>query len=189
MDFVYAPHKHIAFYEVDPEYKNFSIILTAASKTFNLAALQTSAAIIADEKLRNQFKKVKMSHSISDPTILGFIATTVAYTKGDEWVDQLLDYIKGNMDYLEHFLKTECPGVSLIDPQGLYLAWVDMRTLGMSNEEQEDFMLNKAHLWLDEGYVFGEEGSGFERFNLACPRSTVEKACLQLKKALDERSA
>lgn len=189
MDFVYAPHKHIAFYEVDSEYKNFSIILTAASKTFNLAALQTSAAIIADEKLRNQFKKVKMSHSISDPTILGFIATTVAYTKGDEWVDQLLDYIKGNMDYLDHFLKTECPGVSLIDPQGLYLAWVDMRTLGMSNEEQEDFMLNKAHLWLDEGYVFGEEGSGFERFNLACPRSTVEKACLQLKKALDERSA
>ena len=79
--------------------------------------------------------------------------------------------------------------MSLIDPQGLYLAWVDMRTLGMSNEEQEDFMLNKAHLWLDEGYVFGEEGSGFERFNLACPRSTVENACLQLKKALDERSA
>ena len=189
MDFVYAPHKHVAFYEVDPEYKNFSIVLTAASKTFNLAALQTSAAIIADEKLRNQFKKVKMSHSISDPTILGFIATTVAYTKGDEWVNQLLDYIKGNMDYLDHFLKTECPGVSLIDPQGLYLAWVDMRTLGMSNEEQEDFMLNKAHLWLDEGYVFGEEGSGFERFNLACPRSTLEKACLQLKKALDEKSA
>ena len=83
------------------------------------------------------------------------------------------------MDYLDHFLKTECPGISLIDPQGLYLAWVDMRTLGMSNEEQEDFMLNKAHLWLDEGYVFGEEGSGFERFNLACPRSTLEKACLQ----------
>ena len=189
MDFVYTPHKHIAFYEVDPEYKNFSIVLTAASKTFNLAALQTSAAIITDEKLRNQFEKVKMSHSISDPTILGFIATTVAYTKGDEWVDQLLDYIKGNMDYLDHFLKTECPGVSLIDPQGLYLAWVDLRTLGMSNEELEDFMLHKAHLWLDEGYVFGEEGSGFERFNLACPRSTLEKACLQLKKALDERSA
>lgn len=188
MDFVYAPHKHIAFYEVDPDYKEFSIVLTAASKTFNLAGLQTSAAIIGKKELRNQFKKVKMSHSTPDPNIFGYIATTVAYTKGDEWVDQLLDYLKGNFDYLNHFLKTEYPQFSLINPQGLYLAWVDMRALGMTNEEQEDFMLHKAHLWLDEGYVFGEEGSGFERFNLACPRSLVEKACHQLKKALDERS-
>lgn len=189
MDFVYAPHVHTAFYEVDPSYKEFSIVLTAASKTFNLAGLQTSAAIIADKKLRHQFAVVKKSHSTPDPNIFGFIATTVAYTKGDEWVNQLLDYLKGNFEYLDHFLKTECPEFSLIDPQGLYLAWVDMRKLGMSNKEQEDFMLHKAHLWLDEGYVFGEEGSGFERFNLACPRSYVEKACQQLKKALDERSA
>lgn len=189
MDFVYAPHVHTAFYEVDPSFKEFSIVLTAASKTFNLAGLQTSAAIIADKKLRHQFEVVKKSHSTPDPNIFGFIATTVAYTKGDEWVDQLLDYLKGNFEYLDHFLKTECPECSLVDPQGLYLAWVDMRKLGMNNKEQEDFMLHKAHLWLDEGYVFGEEGSGFERFNLACPRSYVEKACQQLKKALDERSA
>ena len=99
-----------------------------------------------------------------------------AYEKGDNWVDEMLSYVEGNINYMESFLKKNLPEVKMIIPEGLYLVWVDFRNWHMSGKELERFMLKEAKLWLDEGYIFGEEGEGFERFNLACPRAILEKA-------------
>jgi len=187
MDFVYEGFKHIPFYNVDEAYKDFTIICTAPSKTFNLAALQTSNILIANEELRRQFVKEKDAAGIHDPNIFGLEACQAAYTYGAKWVDELVDYLQGNIDYMRQFIAERLPEIKVISPEGLYLVWVDMRSLGMTKEELEDFMLHKAFLWLDEGYIFGTGGEGFERFNIACPRSVLQKALEQLEKAIKER--
>lgn len=187
MDFVYKVNKHIPFYNVDESFKDFSVICTAPSKTFNLAALQTSNIIIANEELRKRFNEEKDASGVTDPNIFGLEACEAAYTYGAKWVDELLEYLQGNIDYMNDFLKTRLPDLKMVNPQGLYLIWVDMRALGMDKDELEDFMLNKANLWLDEGYIFGTGGDGFERFNIACPRSTLKRALEQLEKAIQQR--
>ncbi len=159
MDFVYGDNQHIAFYNVDQSFKDFTIICTSPSKTFNLAALQTSNIIIANEDMRKKFVDEKIASGISDPNIFGLEACIAAYTYGGaKWVDELLVYLQGNIDYMKTFFAEHLPEIKVIDPQGLYLVWVDMRSLGMNNQELEDFMLKKAHLWLDEGYIFGTGG-------------------------------
>lgn len=187
MDFIYGNHQHVAFYNVDESFRDFTIICTAPSKTFNLAALQTSNIVIANEEMRKIFVDEKAASGISDPNIFGMDACEAAYTYGAKWVDELLDYLQGNIDYMKDFFAEHLPDIKVIDPQGLYLVWVDMRCLGMNNEELEEFMLKKAHLWLDEGYIFGTGGDGFERFNVACPRSVLKQALEQLEQAIKER--
>lgn len=188
MDFIYKGAKHISFYQVDESFKDFTIICTAPSKTFNLAALQTSNIVIADEQMREAFVKEKLLSGMSDPNIFGMDACEAAYTYGAKWVDELLDYLQGNIDFMKNFFANHLPEIKVIDPQGLYLVWVDMRSLGMNHDELEDFMLNKAYLWLDEGYIFGTGGDGFERFNVACPRSILQQALEQLETAIHERA-
>lgn len=185
MDFVYEGHKHVSFYNVDESFKDMSIILTAPSKTFNLASLQTSNIFIANEELRVKYTTLKSRVGVSDPNIFGLEACQAAYTYGDRWVDELVEYLKGNIDYMVNFFNERLPKVKVAVPEGLYLVWVNLNEYGMSKEEQEDFMLNKAHIWVNEGYVFGTGGEGFERFNVACQRSTLEKALVQLEEALN----
>lgn len=186
MDFIYPGHQHVSFYNVDPSFSDFSIICTAPSKTFNLAALQTSNIIIKDEKMREKFKQEKDKAGMSDPNIFGLDACQAAYTYGAQWVDELVEYLAGNIQYMQDFFKERLPQLKVIAPEGLYLVWVDMRSLGMNKEELEKFMLEKAFLWLDEGYIFGTGGEGFERFNVACPRSVLKRALEQLEKAIRE---
>jgi len=186
MDFIYEGNEHVPFYNVDPSFGEFSIICTAPSKTFNLAALQTSNIIIKNDSLREKFQKEKNASGMSDPNIFGLEACEAAYTYGAQWVDELVDYLSGNIAYMKEFFAERLPEIKVIDPQGLYLVWVDMRSLGMNKDELETFMLEKAHLWLDEGYIFGTGGEGFERFNVACPRSTLKQALEQLEKAIKE---
>lgn len=187
MDFIYGNHQHVAFYNVDESFKDFTIICTAPSKTFNLAALQTSNIVIANEEMRKMFVDEKNASGVNDPNIFGLDACEAAYTYGAKWVDELLAYLQGNIDYMKDFFSEHLPDIKVIDPQGLYLVWVDMRSLGMNHEELEEFMLKKACLWLDEGYIFGTGGDGFERFNVACPRSVLKQALEQLEKAIKER--
>ncbi len=187
MDFVYQGHVHVPFYNVDESFKDFTINCTAPSKTFNLAALQTSNIIIADEKMREAFIKEKDASGVNNPNIFGLDACEAAYTYGAKWVDELIEYLSGNIDYMIQFFKERLPEIKVIQPEGLYLVWVDMRSLNMSHEELEAFMLNQAHLWLDEGYIFGTGGEGFERFNVACPREILKNALEQLEKAIRAR--
>lgn len=182
-DFIYTDNVHIPFYNVDESFKDFSIILTAPSKTFNLAGLQTSNIIIADEKLRDMYQKTMDRCGVNAPHFLGIVACMTAYNECELWVDEMLEYIYDNFMYFDQFLKTNLPHIKLIQPEGLYLAWVDFRECGLNKDELEKVMLEKAGLWLDEGYIFGTGGEGFERFNLAIPRSVLEDACQRLLKA------
>lgn len=188
MDFLYPGHEHVSFYEVDPSFKEFSLVCTAPSKTFNLAGLQDSNIIIADKKMRDRFIQVKTKNGVTDPNIFGLVACQAAYTYGDRWVDELLAYLQGNIQYMKEFFAKHLPMLKVVDPEGLYLVWVDCRGFGMDAKELEDFMLHKAHVWLDEGYIFGQGGEGFERFNLACPRLTLERALHQIKEAWEHLS-
>ena len=187
MDFVYAPHRHVPFYEVDPAFKDFSMICTSPSKTFNLAALQTSNILIANEEMRQKFIDTKNACGINDPNVFGIEACIAAYTYGCQWVDELLAYLQDNIHFMQDFFQTHLPELKVISPEGLYLIWVDMRSLNMNKDELETFMLEKAHLWLDEGYIFGNGGEGFERFNVATSRTTLTKALQQLEKAIKNR--
>lgn len=186
MDFIYQGCQHIPFYNVDESFKEFTVICSAPSKTFNLAALHTSNIIIANKELRELFVAEKLASGIGDPNIFGLDACQAAYTFGDKWVDELIDYLQGNIDFMIKFFNERLPKVKVVKPQGLYLIWVDMRALGLNKDELEELMLKSAHLYLDEGYIFGTGGEGFERFNVACPRSVLEKALLQLENALNK---
>ena len=111
-------------------------------------------------------------------------AVQAAYTDGEDWLEQALAYIQGNMDYLAEFLGENLPQIPLIKPDATYLAWLDCRALSLNQDQLEDLMLNKAGLFLDEGYIFGEEGAGFERINVACPRYILEDALHRLVEAI-----
>jgi len=183
-DFIYPGFEHVPFYEVDPSYKEFSIVATAPSKTFNLAGMQTSNIMIANEEMRKKYQTTKQRSGVNDANFLGRLACQTAYMKGALWVDELVAYLKGNLDFMTKFFEEHLPQIKVIQPQGLYLVWVDFRSLGMDHEALEKFMLEKAKLWLDEGYIFGVGGEGFERFNIALPRQELEKALIQLEKAV-----
>ena len=174
-DFVYGENQHVPFYNVDESFKDFSIICTAPSKTFNLAGLQTSNIVIYNEELRKKYQASMDRYGINPPNFMGIIACMTAYSKCELWLDEMLEYVYDNFMYLDNYLKENLPEIKLVKPEGLYLAWVDFRALGLSHEELEKLMLEKAHIWLDEGYIFGTGGSGFERFNLAMPRSLLEE--------------
>ena len=122
-----------------------------------------------------------------EPTIFGIEACKAAYNHGDKWVDELVAYLDGNIKYLDGFLKKKLPMLKMIKPQGLYLVWVDFSALQMTHEELEAFMVNEAKLWLNEGYIFGVGGAGFERFNLAMPRCLLVQALDNLYQALKNR--
>lgn len=184
MDFVFHGHCHIPFYNVDESFKEFSIICTAPSKTFNLAGLQTSNIIIANEEMKKQFEDFKLAAGFIGYNLMGMEACYSGYRYGHQWVDELVDYIKGNIDFMSDFIRRNIPELQVVEPEGLYLVWVDCRGLGMDEKQLERFMIDQCHLWLDEGYIFGSGGAGFERFNVACCRTYLEKALNQLEEAV-----
>ena len=114
------------------------------------------------------------------------IAVKSVYTKGDKWARELMEYITGNMEYMRAFIKENLPKAHFVEPEGTYLAWVDFSEYGFTDEELEGIILNEAKLWLDSGKVFGPATAQFERFNIACPRVTLEQAMRQLKAALSK---
>ena len=118
--------------------------------------------------------------------MLGLHACQAAYERGREWLEQLKEYLKGNLDFTRSYLEQNLPQIKLIEPEGTYLIWLDCRGLGLSEEELENLIVHKAKLWLDSGAIFGKAGEGFERINIACPRSILKEALERLKKAVNE---
>ena len=186
-DFIYEGYKHIPFYAVDESYKDFSIVCTAPSKTFNLAGMQTSNIIIANEEMRKKFVETKTRCGVTDANFLGQIACKAAYKHGSQWVDELVAYLQDNLKFMTDYFAQHLPQVKVIQPQGLYLVWVDFSALGMNHEELEKFMLEEAKVWLDEGYIFGTGGECFERFNIATPRSILEDALKRICDAANNK--
>lgn len=180
-DIVYKPAKHYIFAQAVPEMAGRTIICTSPSKAFNLAGLQVSNIFIQDEELRKRFKKVISRTGYSQLSLPGLVACRAAYEGGKEWLDELLIYLKGNLDYIRDFLREELPSVKLIEPEGTYFAWLDLNGLGLSDIEIEQKVRNEAKLWLDGGRIFGRAGKGFQRVVYACPRDILKEALNRLK--------
>ena len=153
-----------------------AIICTAASKTFNLAGLHCSNIMIADPAKRDAMAQTMRATGMGGMNPFSLLATEVAYREAADWLDAALVYIAGNADRVARVFADKTPEIKVSPLQGTYLQWFDCRALGLNKEGLEDLMLNKARVYLDEGYIFGPEGEGFERINLACPRAIVDKA-------------
>lgn len=162
---------------------NHSITLMAPSKTFNIAGLASSIAIIQNDELREKFVKQSEAYELHFGDFLGYVAMTAAFEQGNEWRLSMLDYISSNADYAMGYFAKYIPQIKPWQPQASFLMWLDCRSLGLSDDELMEFFVDKAQLGLSSGISFGKEGSGFMRFNFAVPRSVLEKALDQLRKA------
>lgn len=185
-DFIYSGHQHIVFASLKPEFADITVTCTSPSKTFNLAGLQVSNIIITNQNLRRRFRKEVNLSGNSSINIMGLVACEAAYSGGRPWLEELKNYLNGNLDFVRSYLIENIPQVKLVEPEGTYLLWLDFRSLGLSSEQLEDLILNKAKLWLDSGSMFGPEGEGFQRVNIACPRVVLVKALEQLKAAIND---
>ncbi len=183
-DFVYDGHKHHVFADLDERFAEITVTCTAPSKTFNIAGLQVSNIFVSSYEVRKKVYREIRNTGYGGLSIMGIAACQAAYESGGQWLAELKAYLKGNLDYLREFVEKRLQGIRLIEPEGTYLIWLDLRELGLSPEEQDRMMVEDAKLWLDTGTMFGEEGSGFERINIACPRATLEKALTQLEAAI-----
>lgn len=183
-DFVYEPNKHHVFASLGESYAANSVIATAPSKSFNIAGLQVSNIFIENKKLRDAFRNEIVKSGYSQLNTMGLVAARAAYESGKEWLDEVRAYIKDNLIFFRDYLKENIGELSLIEPEGTYLVWVDFRKLGLSEKQREDLIVNKAKLWIDSGAMFGVDGEGFERFNIACPREYLKMALDSLAKAI-----
>lgn len=183
-DFVYEPNKHHVFASLGESYAANSVIATAPSKSFNIAGLQVSNIFIENKKLRDAFRNEIVKSGYSQLNTMGLVAARAAYESGKEWLDEVRAYISDNLIFFRDYLKENIGELSLIEPEGTYLVWVDFRKLGLSEKQREDLIVNKAKLWIDSGAMFGVDGEGFERFNIACTREYLKMALDSLAKAI-----
>lgn len=188
-DFIFPGHTFTSCMNLDEKYHEILALYSSPGKTFNVAGLQPANIIIPNEELRKKYQWANTQAAYSQGSLMGQLAVKVCYTKGSEWVDELVQYIYENVQYMSKFVKENFPKATMVEPEGTYLVWVDFSGYGFSNEELEHLMLEEAKLWLDSGIIFGPETAQFERFNVACPRATVKQALTQLKDALDKHLA
>ncbi|MGG1658169.1 MalY/PatB family protein [Brevibacillus sp. NRS-1366] len=184
-DLVYKGHEHTPFASISDEFAEHSFTCIAPSKTFNLAGLQTSSIIIPNEKWRDILNQSINSLNIGSPNTFGIVATEIAYQYGEDWLEQVIDYLQGNLDFLVRYFQENIPQIKVIQPESTYLVWLDCRELGLPMEELDTFMLHKARVAMNEGYIFGEDGIGFMRMNIACPRSILAGSLRQIEEAVN----
>jgi cysteine-S-conjugate beta-lyase len=184
-DIVYKNSVHTPFASISQAFADKSITCISPSKTFNLMGLQTSSLIIPNRELREMYNQEIDRLAIGSPNLFGMVALESAYRYGEEWLDGLINYLEENLDFMLAYIQQNIPQIKVVKPEGTYMVWLDCRELGLKKEDLDDFMLNKARIALNEGYIFGQEGEGFMRMNIACPRSTLEKAMHQLKQAIN----
>ena len=179
-ELLFKDHLHTPFASISEEFEQNSIVCMSPSKTFNLAGLEVSSIIIPNKKLRHLFINTRTG-ILPEPNLFGYTALEAAYRFGDEWLDQLLDYLQGNLDFLLKYFANRIPKIKVIKPQGTYLIWLDCRDLGMDDMTLRNFMRDKAKVGFDDGFLFGSGGSGFQRMNIACPRPIIEEALIRIE--------
>jgi cystathionine beta-lyase len=180
-DFIFPGNRHLVFAALNQDFANITVTCTSPSKTFNLAGLLHANIFIANKDLRDKFKEEYARCGLSQPGIMGLLACKAAYEDGAQWLEQLLDYLAGNMSLLKTYLSQHIPGIKLIEPEGTYLAWLDCNELGISAQKLDEAITQQGRLWLSSGLSFGKGGKGFERMNVACPRSVLHNALERLK--------
>ena len=180
-ELVYSGHRHIPFASISEDFLRHSVTCVSPSKAFNIAGLQIANIIAPDETMRRRIDKAININEVCDVNPFGVIATMAAYNEGEEWLGQLLDYLWQNYLFLVEFCRTHLPDFPVARLEGTYLAWMDCRALGIGSEELEQLLVGEAKLWLNAGTMYGAEGEGFMRWNLACPRSVLEQALARFK--------
>ena len=183
-EILYKGYKHTPFAAISDEFAQNSVVCMAPSKTFNLAGLHASCIIIPNQKLRNSFSD-SMAAVVPGPNVFGLVAMEAAFREGDDWLGQMLDYLDGNLKITMDYFAKRIPKIKVIKPQGTYLLWLDCRKLGLDNQALSTFMREQARVGFDDGFLFGESGSGFERMNIACPRVILLEALSRIEKAVN----
>ncbi|MBS3808394.1 MAG: PatB family C-S lyase [Bacteroidales bacterium] len=183
-DIVFPGYRYTPMASISEEIASQTLTFIAPSKTFNIAGLSTSVGIISDSSLRREFNRMLDRIHIGHGNIFGTVALQAAYNHGGEWLDQLLVYLKQNLELIEHYIHERLDGVKLIRPEGTYLAWLDCRELPLENDRINRFMIEQAGVGLNDGASFGENGQGFQRLNFGCPRSTLQKVLENLDHAI-----
>ena len=182
-EFVRPGFRHIPFASLSEEAAAITVTCTSPSKTFNLAGLQISNIFIRNAQLRRRFKEELSRTGYDEPNTLGLTGAKAAYEHGAEWLTQLLAYIEENYARTKSFLAAHLPKVKIIEPEGTYLLWLDFSAYGLTDEALNEKIIRDAHLWLDDGPIFGAGGSGFQRINIACPWATLETGLQNLAEA------
>ena len=186
-DLTLPPYKHPAFALISEKARMNSLVFMSPSKAFNMPGLASSYAIIENDELRHRFQVYMEAGEFSEGHLFAYLSVAAAYSHGTEWLDQVIAYIKANIDFTENYLKEHIPAIRMIRPQASYLIFLDCRELGLNQKELNNLFVEDAHLALNEGTTFGKEGEGFMRLNIACPRATLEKALKQLEQAVNNR--
>ncbi|MCF8008779.1 MAG: pyridoxal phosphate-dependent aminotransferase [Halanaerobiales bacterium] len=180
-DFVYGDNQHIPAASLSKEIADKSITLMAPSKTFNIAGLSSSFAIIPNKKIREKFLSIK-DHLVGRGNIFGLTAMKAAYSRGNEWLQAQLKYIEENIEFTTDYIDNNIPVVKYSKPQGTYLIWLDFRSIINCSETLNNQLVTEYNVALEPGNWFGESGAGFLRMNLATPRSNIKKALESIKK-------
>ena len=183
-DLVLYDHKHIPMASLDGKTAAATITCLSASKTFNTAGLGISYTVIPDPSLRSNLSNMLKDFHLSHGSATSLTALEASYSHGKEWLSQMLRYLEGNIDWLEEFLKSRLPRIRMIKPEGTYLVWLDFSEFGMSQKELNRFLIHQAGVGLSDGALFGPGGEGFQRINVACPRSVLNKGMIQLEEAV-----
>lgn len=183
-DLTLLPYEHIPFASVSEEAKQNSVVFASPSKAFNMAGLATSYAVIANPTLRRRFESYVEGNELAAGNVFAFNTVVAAYNKGEEWLQQMLTYVQGNIDEVVSYIKENIPQLKVIIPQASYLVFIDFSALQLNQKDIVALCTNRAHLALNDGSIYGEEGNGYMRINLACPRSVVRQALAQLKDAI-----
>lgn len=187
-DLIYSPNVHTPVAGLSEDLMMNTITCMAPSKTFNLAGVQVSDIIVPDTRRRRKLAASFKSAGVM-PNVFGLAAQTAAYNEGEEWLEQLLVYLSGNLDYLEDFIASQLPALGFRRPEGTYLAWLDFSSYGFDADSLQKLVMQNARLALDDGYIFGGDGASFQRINFACPRETLKAAMERLKAGIDGEQA
>ena len=183
-DLTLPPYKHHPFATVSPAAASNSVTFMAPSKTFNMPGVQSSFAIVPDDTLRARFQQFMEAGEFCEGHLFAYIGCKAAFEHGEEWLNQLLAYIQGNIDFTESYLRQHIPAIGMIRPQASFLVFLDCRQLGREQEALERLFADKARLALNTGTPFGEPGRGFMRLNVGCPRAALKQALDQLAEAV-----
>lgn len=186
MDLVFKGHRHVPFASLSPALADRTITCLAPSKTFNIAGLASSIVVASNPSVLSRYSAALGASGLGIAGLFGTVALEAAYREGGEWLEQLLVYLEGNIDYAEAFFRDRIPALRFIRPEGTYLALIDCRDLGLAQPALDDFFLRTARVYFDSGPLFGEECTGFERINLGCPRALLQQALERMERAVVE---
>lgn len=184
-DLTFPQYTHTPFAKVSQKAKMNSIVFMSPSKAFNMAGLASSYCIIENKEIRDRFREFLNASELSEGHAFAFISVIAAYQNGSEWLNEMLTYVQENINFMDSYLKKNTPRIKIIRPQASYLVYMDCRELGLKQIDLVNFFVDKAHLALNDGAMFGKEGTGFMRLNAGCPKEVLIKALKQIKLAYD----